>query len=71
MMPPAVLGYLNAALSILPLLIQAGQDVAAWVSDLRSVANAKSDPTDADWATLDARMRDALAKLKAASTPQA
>lgn len=68
-MSPAVLGYLNTALSVLPLLITAGQDVTAWINDLRSTVNSGKDPTPDQWTALDARMQSALQALSDASKP--
>lgn len=64
-MSPLALQYVISLLSQVPGLIAAGQSVVATVNQAITMGNTfvaeKRDPTDAEWASLDAA-RDALHK---------
>jgi hypothetical protein len=51
--------FILAALQLTPLVVQAGEDIAAFVQWALAVYNSPSGPTDADWDALQAK-EDAL-----------
>jgi hypothetical protein len=57
----AILPFLDTVLSLVPLAIQAGENVAELVERGKAVIATNADPTDADWQVL----HDLEAKLSA------
>ena len=69
-MNPAVLAYISAGLQLIPSLIAAGADVAAYITQLKAditgCSATGSEPPPAQWATQTAALQTALAALMAA-----
>ena len=58
-MSPALIAFIDAVTALVPKLILLGQDIIPFVQILIKAWNAKTDPTEADWAEL-ARMEAGL-----------
>lgn len=69
-MNPAILSYISAALELVPSLIAADGDLAAYIAqlkaDLAGFASTGGEPTTAQWQAQNASMLGALAALQAA-----
>lgn len=68
-MNPNVLAYINAALQLVPVLVQTGANVVAYIeklkADLDGFAASGGEPTAAQWQTQNTAMMAALTGLMA------
>lgn len=57
--------YLTDALNLAPLLIQAGEDMFTFAGKIYAVIKSGDDPSDEDWAELEAKEQELRAVLDA------
>lgn len=67
----STLAFLEAALKLAPLLIQAGADIAVFARQVYDAINTKGEPTPEDWALLEAKQKELRDILHAPLPPEA